>query len=141
MAVKTLQMAGVKNSKKKVTEILNSGSAYSKMREIIKAQGGDPDIDPDKIKIGKYSYTFKAPVTGRITDIDNFTINKIARIAGAPIDKGAGVYLYNKHEGQKIRKGEKLMTIYAENPVRLRYALNILKRIDGIKIEKRRITK
>ncbi len=106
MATKMMQMVGIKNAKKKVIEILNSGQAYDKMREIIKAQGGNPDIDPDKIKLGKYNYTFKAPVTGKITDIDNFTINKIARIAGAPKDKGAGIYFYNKHEGQKIKKGE-----------------------------------
>ena len=137
MATKMLQLVNIPNAKKKVIEILNSGQAYNKMKEIIKAQGGNPDIDPDKIKIGKYSYTFKAPVSGKITNIDNFTINKIARIAGAPKDKGAGVYFYNKHERQKIKKGEKLMTIYAENPVRLKYALNILKRIDGIKIEKK----
>ncbi|MBW2966610.1 AMP phosphorylase [Candidatus Woesearchaeota archaeon] len=141
MAIKMLEITGIKNAKQKVIEILDSGQAYGKMREIIKAQGGNPNIDPDKIKLGKYFYTFKAPVTGKITDVDNFTINKIARIAGAPVDKGAGIYFYNKHEGQKIKKGEPLMTIYAENPVRLKYALNILKRIDGVKIEKKVIVK
>jgi AMP phosphorylase len=141
MATKTLQIAGIKYAKRKVIEILNSGQAYGKMREIIKAQGGDPDIDPDKIKIGKYSYTFRAPISGRITDIQNFTINKIARIAGAPKDKGAGIYFYNKHEGMRIKKREKLMTIYAENPVRLKYALRILRRIGGIVVDGRTLKK
>jgi len=141
MSTKILQMAKVKDAKRKVIEILESGAAYKKMKEIIKEQGGNPNVDPDKIKIGPYSYTFKAPISGKITDIQNFTINKIARIAGAPVDKGAGVYFYNKHEFQKIKKGDKLMTIYAENKVRLKYALNILKKIDEIVIEKRKITR
>jgi AMP phosphorylase len=141
MSTKILQMAGIKNAKKRVIDILESGQAYIKMREIIKAQGGNPNIDPDKIPLGKFTYTFKSPVSGKISDIQNFTINKIARIAGAPKDKGAGIYLYNKHEGQKIKKGEKLMTIYAENPVRLKYALNILKRIGGIIVNGRTLKK
>jgi AMP phosphorylase len=141
ISTKILQMAGIKNAKKRVIDILESGEAYKKMKEIIKAQGGNPNIDPDKIPLGKFTYTFKAPASGKITDIQNFTINKIARIAGAPKDKGAGIYFYNKHEGQKIKKGEKLMTIYAEHPVRLKYALNILRKIGGIEIEKRTLTK
>jgi len=141
MSVKILQMAGIKNAKKRVKEILDSGLAYKKMQEIIKAQGGNPNINPDKIKLGDYSYTFKSPSSGRITDIQNFTINKIARIAGAPIDKRAGIYFYNKHEGMKIKKGEPLMTIYAENSVRLHYALHILRRIGGIVVDGRTLKK
>ncbi len=141
MSTKILQMAGIKNAKKRVVDILETGEAYKKMREIIKAQGGNPNIDPDKIPLGKFTYTFKSPVSGKISDIQNFTINNIARIAGAPKDKGAGIYFYDKHEGQKIKKGEKLMTIYAENPVRLKYALNILKRIGGIVVDGRTLKK
>ena len=134
MAVKMLQIAGFKNAKKKVEEILKSGKAYEKMKEIIKAQGGDLRIEPEDIKIGKFRYTFKSPRSGIITDINNFTISKIARIAGAPNDKGAGIYIHNKHEGQKIKKGEKLFTVYAENKTKLSYALDVLKRIGGIKV-------
>jgi len=104
------------------------------MKEIIKAQGGNPDIDPDKMKLAKFTYTHKAGKTGRIKDIDNFSINKIARIAGAPRDRVAGIYLY-KHERQKVKKGEPLFTIYAHNKVKLGYALNVLKKFGCVKIE------
>jgi len=53
MSAKLLKMAGVKNSTKVAKKILESGKAYKKMQEIIKAQGGKK-IDPEKIKIGKY---------------------------------------------------------------------------------------
>ena len=134
MAGLIMQMAGIKDAKKKAQEILDSGLAYEKMKEIIKAQGGNPDIDPDKIPIGKYSYTYKSPKAGIIMDIDNITIAKVARVAGAPRDKGAGIYLY-KHEKQKIKKGEKIFTVYANSKVKLKYALNILKRIGEIRVD------
>jgi len=42
------------------------------------------------------TYTFTAPTTGYITGIDNRAITGIARAAGAPEDKGAGLELYVK---------------------------------------------
>ncbi len=133
MAAEILKSADIKGAKKKVKDILESGKAYEKMKEIIKAQGGDPDVDPDKIKIGKYKYTYNAPKTGTMTDINNFTISKIARIAGAPKDKGAGIYLY-RHEGQEVKKGQPIFTIYSENKTKLKYARNILKKIGEIRV-------
>ncbi|MBR9692156.1 AMP phosphorylase [Candidatus Woesearchaeota archaeon] len=133
MAAEIMKMVGIKDAKKKARQILDSGIAYVKMKEIIKAQGGNPDIDPDKLRLGKYSYTYKSPKSGTIYDIDNITIAKMARIAGAPRDKEAGVYLY-KHERQKVKRGEKIFTIYSDSKVKLNYALNILKRRGGITI-------
>lgn len=134
MAAKLFEMAGISDGAKKAKEILESGKAYEKMKEIIKAQGGDPNIDPDKIKLGKFKYTYNSPKAGKITDIDNFTINKIARIAGAPKDKEAGIFLY-KHEGEYVNKGEPVFTIYAKNKTKLSYARNILKEIGEIRVD------
>ena len=57
----------------------------------------------------------------------------MARVAGAPIDKYAGVYLYN-HCGFKVKKGEKLITIYAESKARLEEALKFYERHTAIRI-------
>jgi AMP phosphorylase len=134
MATRLLHIAGLKNAKQMVLDILDSGAAYSKMRQIIEAQGGNPDIEPDNIHLGKYRYTFKAKKSGTIMDIDNVTINKVARVAGAPEDKGAGVYLY-KHERQIVKKGEPIFTIFAESEKKLEFALHILGKIGGIVID------
>ena len=99
-----------------------------------KAQGGNPNIDPDKIRIGKHTYTFKAKKSGKIVDIDNITIAKVARVAGAPKDKEAGIYLY-KHEGQNVKKGEPIFTVHAKSPKKLKFALNMLGRMGGIYIK------
>lgn len=133
LATLMLEMAGKKNAQKLATEILNSGQAYKKMKEIIKLQGGNPNIRPEEIKIGKFTYTYKSPKTGTIKDIDNHEIARIARIAGAPEDKEAGIYLF-KHENEKVKKGEALMTIHAKSKVKLKYAIKNLILLDGIKV-------
>ncbi|HLC81701.1 MAG TPA: thymidine phosphorylase, partial [Candidatus Nanoarchaeia archaeon] len=62
--------------------------------------------------------------------IDNLVISHLARIAGTPLDKGAGLYL-NKHVGEQISKGEVLYTVYAENEFKLKSTIALLKKNDG----------
>src|SRR3989338_3111919 len=125
MCANLFGMVGVKNGYRKALEILDSGKAYAKMVEIIKAQNGKETAAED-IKIGKYSYDVLSAKSGRISDIDNISISRIARIAGAPHDKGAGIYLYN-HIGSKVKKKEKLFTIYSESRHEFEYAKDMAK--------------
>jgi len=60
-------------------------------------------------------------VDGVITAIDNFQIARIARLAGAPMDPGAGVELQRKL-GDAVRQGETLYAIYARFPADYRFA-------------------
>jgi len=114
-------------------DILNSGKAYQKMREIIEAQGGNPDVKPEDIPVGNKEIVL-APYDGYITNIDNHLINAIARTAGAPRDKGAGLKIILK-KGHKVNKGEPLFEIYAEHEKKLDDALALAKRQPPIKIE------
>ncbi|MCX7830660.1 MAG: thymidine phosphorylase, partial [Acidobacteria bacterium] len=59
---------------------------------------------------------------GRINAIDNQKIAKCAKLAGAPEDAGAGVYLL-KRVGEKVKNGEPIFIIYAEQEADLGYAL------------------
>ena len=113
-------MINVKNGYKKSLEILSSGKAYQKMIEIVKAQGGK-EIAAEDIKIGRFSYDVTSAKSGKVAEIDNVAISKIARIAGAPAAKGAGIYLY-KHVGDKVKRGERLFTIYSESKREFDYA-------------------
>ncbi len=119
------RMIGVKDGYKKALTILDSGKAYQKMTDIIKVQGGK-EIAAEDIKIGKYCSDVLSAKSGRIESIDNLFISRIARVAGAPHNKGAGIYLY-KHVGSKVKKGEKLYTIYSESRNKLDYAKDIAK--------------
>jgi len=132
MAETAMRMVGKKDARKKAKYYLNSGLAYKKMKEIIKAQGGNPDVKPEDIKIGDFTHVVRAKSSGKIYCINNKTISKIARVAGAPLDRGAGIFMH-KHVGDSVKKGEPVFTIYSENAHRLKYALHILKVFDGVK--------
>ena len=60
-------------------------------------------------------------MNGVVTAIDNFQIARIARLAGAPLDPGAGVELHRKL-GDPVRQGETLYAIYACFPADYRFA-------------------
>lgn len=133
MAGCIFEMLGIKEGKKRAIEILNSGKAYKKMQEIIKMQNGNQNINPDRIPIGKYRFDFKARKSGFVKGINNYSVSRIARIAGAPIDKGAGIYLY-KHVGMRVKKGEAVFTVYAEDGQKLDYAVDITKEIEVVEV-------
>jgi len=110
--------------RKLAQSLLDSKKALKKMKEIIKAQGGNPNVLPGDIKMGKYSWDYRAPKTGVIKDVNNHLISSTARFAGAPIDKEAGLDLYF-HEKQKVKKGERILTIYANSTEKLNSAKKI----------------
>ncbi|MEK6942482.1 MAG: AMP phosphorylase [Nanoarchaeota archaeon] len=123
MCANIFKMMGIKDGAKKAVEMLDSGKAYKKMEEIIKAQGGK-ELNPEKIAVGKYTYDIVASKNGTVKEISNSYITRIARIAGAPQNKGAGVYIY-KHVNDKVGKNDKLFTIYAESEQRLKFAREV----------------
>ena len=123
MCANIFKMAGIKDGAKKAIELLDSGKAYRKMEEIIKAQGGK-EINPEKIAVGKYAYSIVSKKSGTVKGISNAYITRIARIAGAPQNKGAGIYIY-KHVNDKVKKEEKLYTIHAESEQRLKFAREV----------------
>ena len=133
---KSLVMAGIllelaKKSKKghgykMARDILHSGKAFTAMKKIIKLQG---KVSPPPL--GDKIHHIKAKKSGKIKSIDNIAIASIARVAGAPFDKGAGLYLYKKI-GHKVKKGDLLFTIYAYSTDKLRLAKNLVKETKAI---------
>lgn len=120
-------------------EILRSGRAYQKFREIIENQGGNPNIKPEEIPLGEKRYILAAPADGYVSSINNSSVNAIARTAGAPLDKGAGVKLYAKM-GYAVKKGDPVLEIYAERDQKLKEALGVASRnppfiIEGMLLE------
>lgn len=133
LAGKLLKIAGVRNGFKKAKEVLENGKAYKKMKDIIKAQGGNPNIDPDNLKPGQFFCDVPANKAGKIIDINTQKIARLARIAGAPVNKSAGIDLY-KHENERVRKGELLFTIYAKNKEKLEFAKDVYKKYGAVTI-------
>ncbi|MDP2099575.1 MAG: thymidine phosphorylase family protein [Methylobacter sp.] len=98
-------------------DILESGRAVAKMNALIQAQGAKPiDLHP-----GKLCHEIVADGEGVVTSIDNFQMAKIARLAGAPMMKKAGVDLLKKL-GSPVQQGDVLYRIYAEFPADFKFA-------------------
>jgi thymidine phosphorylase len=110
-------------------DILDSGRALEKMNRIIEAQGKHDN----KIKPGSLTFDALAEADGVVTAIDNLIMARIARMAGAPMDSGAGVDLYKKL-GDTVKKGDPLYRIYAEFNADFRFACDLSNRSNGYTI-------
>jgi len=93
---------------------LESGKAFKKFKEIIEAQEGK--IKP--LQPGKHVYDLIARSNSSVKKINNKKINLLARALGCPLDKASGVYLHRK-VGEKVLKGDKILSLYAESKPRL----------------------
>jgi thymidine phosphorylase len=111
-------------------EILESGRALAKMQAIIDAQGRNPN--PPQLARLKHDVT--AGCSGVVTAIDNLQLAHIARLAGAPMDKGAGVDLKHKL-GDKVKAGEPLYSIYAEFQADYQFARDGAESASGVSVE------
>jgi putative thymidine phosphorylase len=103
------------------TKVLRNGFAFRKMQEIIHAQGGNQYIDSESLKAGKFSYKMTSAKSGVVKSVDSKNLTIIAKILGAPKDKGAGIFLDRKI-GEKAQKGETLYTLFSENHYTLKEA-------------------
>lgn len=124
-----LEMSGrVKPNKglEKAKEILESGKAYKKFKEIVKEQGGSLE-KRQNLGTSKYKKVVLSEMNGKIKKINNKKINFLARIAGCPADKKAGIFLHKK-KGENIKKGNPLITIFSESKYRLKNAEDYFKK-------------
>ncbi len=128
-----LEIVGKENGKFLAQEALRLGKAEKKLREIIEAQGGDPKIKTEDIPIGDKKVVIRSQKKGRVLWINNAAIARIARTAGAPKDKGAGVRLYVKI-GDYVKEGDPLFEIRAEVGYKLQAAEEIVESLIPISV-------
>lgn len=124
LATEMLSMVGVKDAKREVMEIINSGAAYNKFLEIVRAQGGRKTL---AIPTARYFHSVESPKKGVVKSINNKLIAKIARIAGSPEDKAAGIYL-NVRRNNHVHYGDVLFTVFSNNQKRLQFAQELINR-------------
>jgi len=136
LAAALLELSGKvhKGSGRNVAErILQSGKAKAKMKEIIEAQGGDSSITAKDIEIGDKTYVVRSVNKGDVKFIDNALISKIARAAGAPKDKSAGLYLH-VDIGNAVKKDQPLFTIYSKSGNKLQEAITLAEQLQPIRV-------
>lgn len=127
MAGILLEFAGkAKKGKGEATaeRLLKTGAAFGAMTRMVEAQGGKMP-DPEKLTPAKQSYILEAKKSGIIKSINNTLIAKAARLAGAPVDPDAGIYLV-KHTGDTVKKGEPILTIHARSKHKIDYAIKTI---------------
>ena len=99
------------------------------MHKIIEAQGPS-GCNTD---IGNLKTDILAPRDGVIEEIDCLRLNRLARTAGAPIDKGAGIKVFKKI-GDRVEQGEPLYRIYAFDDAQFELAQTGAKADSGYEI-------
>lgn len=133
IAGKLLELSGkVKGGEgiKLAKQILKSGKAFEKFKQIIKAQGGKLSPLPKP----KVSFSIKSKRKRKIKHYNNKLINKIARVAGCPEDKAAGIYLHKK-KNEVVEKNQVILTIYAVSQEKLEHAKNLYKKLSKKVVE------
>lgn len=73
--------------------------------------------------VSRHRSPMLAPFSGLLRSIDNRRIAKLAKLAGAPDSKAAGVELHLRL-GDAVAAGQPLCTVHAETPGELQYALD-----------------
>jgi thymidine phosphorylase len=140
LRTKSVRLAGailemVGHSSPEVSEataeaVLSGGSAWRKFVAICEAQGGlrKPTAAP-------HTRSINASRAGHVVKIDNRVLARIAKLAGAPGDKAAGLEIHVQL-GSRIERAQPLYTIHAETAGELAYALDYVARHqDVIEIE------
>ncbi len=107
-----------KNGRGWAEYILANGHAHDKMKEIIKAQGGNDAITSAQLHPGKYSYDVTSKKSGEVTGLDSKNLTILAKILGAPKLKKGGIYLHKK-SGEKVKKDEVIFTMYSPDEYKL----------------------
>ncbi len=100
---------------------INNGDAYRKLISICEAQGRF-----SQPKYGMYSKVIESEVDGIVSEVDNRKIARLAKLAGAPVSKEAGIDFW-AHVGKQFYKGQPLFTIYANSEGELSYAFDYYK--------------
>ncbi len=135
LSTKLLKLCKIKNPKIKAHEILESGQAYEKFKEIINAQNNSNDFEKriSKLKPAEFKKIIYSEKSSKIIEIDNKKINSLCRILGTPESKSSGIYIHN-HIG-KIQKRKPIITLYSESKSRLKDGLKFYKEFKPIMIK------
>ena len=110
-------------------ELLASGQALAAMERLIEAQGRQAIA----YEIGHLHHAIAAPRSGTVAAIDCHRIARIARLAGAPMEKGAGIDLLCKI-GDPVTAGQPLYRIHATSETGLGFARELAGEGNGYEV-------
>ena len=104
-------------------DLVHTGKALEKFRELIIAQGGAVEVidNYDKFDLPSFKVECESNMSGYVQNVNAYHIAQAAKILGTgrdenskKIDFSVGIYL-NKKSGEYVNKGETLYTIYSND--------------------------
>jgi pyrimidine-nucleoside phosphorylase len=125
----------VEEGYKLAADQIASGAAREKFREIIKLQGGDPQVidDPKRLPQAQHKINFTATQAGFVTSMDCERIGTASVVLGGGrekkednVDPAVGLVLHKKI-GDEVAQGDALCTVYYNSDQRLEEALALLR--------------
>ena len=127
LATEMLRLAG--KTDVDVAVALADGRAMDKWRAMISAQGGDPDA---ALPVARESHVVVAEADGVLAKLDALAVGVASWRLGAGRERkedavqfGAGITLHAQ-QGQRVTKGQPLMTLLTDEPARFERALDAL---------------
>ncbi|ARC31714.1 pyrimidine-nucleoside phosphorylase [Bacillus toyonensis] len=115
------QASSLEDAREKLIEVMNNGKALESFKTFLSAQGGDASVvdDPSKLPQAQFKIEVEAKEDGYVSEIVADEIGTAAMLLGAgratkesEIDLAVGLML-RKKVGDSVRKGDSLVTIYA----------------------------
>lgn len=115
------QASSLEDAREKLIEVMNNGKALESFKTFLSAQGGDASVvdDPSKLPQAQFKIEVEAKEDGYVSEIVADEIGAAAMLLGAgratkesEIDLAVGLML-RKKVGDSVKKGESLVTIYA----------------------------
>lgn len=137
LAAEMLEMAGkgtLDQCREMAEKALDSGEAFSKLKDMVRAQGGDVQALEKEFGSSEKAYELCADRNGYIKYMHADKLGKAAMILGAGrqkkeecIDFEAGIIL-NKKIGDEVKKGDVIATLYTSEAKKFQDASEILKK-------------
>ncbi len=129
LALAREMLAGAGRSDVDPAEVLASGRAMDAWKQMISAQGGDPDAP---LPTARESHVVNAPSSGVLTRLDAMAVGLAAWRLGAgrarkedPVQAGAGV-VWHARPGDDVTEGQPLFTLLSDDEHRFERALDSL---------------
>ncbi|MCF2711737.1 thymidine phosphorylase [Schaalia hyovaginalis] len=127
LARKMLEMSG--KSDVDVEAALKDGRAMDRWRDMIRAQGGDPEAE---LATSLHTHTVVAEADGVLEALDALAVGVASWRLGAgravkedPVQAGAGIEIHAK-PGAAVKKGQPLLTLHTDDEWRIARALESL---------------
>lgn len=134
----------LEENSRRIKEVIKSGEAFEKFKEMVEIQEGDISYieDPEKLERSKYIMPVLATESGTVASIDADMVGSLATYLGAgrmreedKIIRNAGITL-NKKIGDSVMVGETLAYIHTDDEKKINNTTQNLKEAFNITTKK-----